>query len=176
MYTRIAFNGMVLGVCIAFVVLAIATQNLFVSFVATITIICAIICVIGCTVLIGWRLGSYESQYIMILSGFSVDYVVHLAHAYMEAPAPFDRLQRAREGLKTIGASVFWGMATSVGACIALSLCRLQFFTKFGIFFMLTVLWSYLWGVFFMMPLLAFCGPAAIKPVEVSSDTSKRVV
>ena len=32
--------------------------------------------------LLGWELGTVESICLTIVAGFSVDYVVHLAHAY----------------------------------------------------------------------------------------------
>ena len=106
----------------------------------------------------GWQLGSNESLCIMVLTGFAVDYVVHLSHAYMESrkAAP---LERVHDSLRDLGISVFWGMLTSFIAAYVLSTLQLQFFSKFGTFFLLTIVWAYLWAVLFLMPLLATIGP-----------------
>eukprot|EP00908_Phaeocystis_cordata_P009883 Transcript_20701.p4 GENE.Transcript_20701~~Transcript_20701.p4 ORF type:complete len:113 (-),score=65.99 Transcript_20701:333-671(-) len=94
----------------------------------------------------------------MILTGFAVDYVVHLAHAYMESSSA-SRLERTHDALRDLGVSVFWGALTSVVASAVLANLQLQFFSKFGTFFLLTIVWAYLWAVLFLMPLLAFVGP-----------------
>jgi len=165
MYVRVAMQGVLIGSVVAFVVLWAATLNLLVALLAIFTIEMAIMCVVGTTVAMGWTLGSYESQFIMILSGFSVDYVVHLAHAYMESLAKL-RIDRVHDGVRALGISVFWGMATSAIACVSLTLCQIQFFFKFGLFFLLTILWAYLWSSLFMLSVLAWVGPEPRKGNE----------
>ena len=54
---------------------------LSVAFFACLTIMSVLISVVGTMVMMGWELGSIESTLIGIIAGFSVDYVVHLAHA-----------------------------------------------------------------------------------------------
>ena len=49
--------GIVLGICLAFPVLIIATNNLIVGFIATIVICLITVCVIGVIPLVGWKLG-----------------------------------------------------------------------------------------------------------------------
>merc|ERR1719326_2833965 len=162
MYFRIAMSGLGIGVGVAAAVLLVSICNVFVVVVAICAIIGAIVCVMACIQLIGFSLGNSECQFVMILSGFAVDYVVHLAHAYVESQSAA-RLERAHDAIKALGASVFWGMATSVFACIALCACQLQYFMKFGVFFLLTIVWGYLWAVLFMMPVLAQFGPQMAK-------------
>ena len=74
------------------------------------------------------------------------------------------RVERVHDALAALGISVFWGMLTSLFAAGVLSTLQLQFFSKFGTFFLLTILFSYLWAVLFLMPLLAFVGPQGIGP------------
>ena len=88
-------------------------------------------CVIGTIVAMGWQLGQNESLCIMVLTGFAVDYVVHLSHAYMESPA-LTRLERVHDALRDLGISVFWGMLTSMFAATTLATCQIQFLSKFG--------------------------------------------
>jgi predicted RND superfamily exporter protein len=80
--------------------------------------------------MMGWTLGTNESILVSILAGFSVDYVVHLAHAYVHAEG--DVQERTKEAFGDMGISVFSGMLTSVVASIPLFMCTLTFFAKFG--------------------------------------------
>ena len=50
-------------------------------------------------------------------------------------------------------------MLTSVLASLALFLCRLQFFAKFGFFMMITVFLSFVYASTFFVALLAVVGP-----------------
>merc|ERR1719453_2833377 len=104
----------------------------------------------------------------MILPGFAVDYVVHLAHAYMESGRK-DRLERVHDSLRDLGISVFWGMLTSLLAAVTLATCSIQSLSKFGTFFALTISYAYLWSVLFLMPLLALIGP---EPMEAAKSIS----
>ena len=107
-----AIYGAVAGLVLAFVVILLATRSVLVTpscsltcyplewiwylhttrsprmaLFAGMTITCIIVCVIGCMELLGWELGPIESICITILAGFSVDYVVHLAHSYTVSEA-----------------------------------------------------------------------------------------
>ena len=62
-------------------VLLACTQDLMLAGFATLSILCSMMSVIG--LVTSWELGSIEAILISILAGFSVDYVVHLAHAYI---------------------------------------------------------------------------------------------
>jgi len=167
-YVRMAFTGVATGLAIAFVVLLIATMNFIVTLLSILTIMAALACVVGVVVLRGWELGSAESLSMMILTGFAVDYVVHLSHAYMESDKS-SRLERVHDALRDLGISVFWGMLTSIISAGVLASLQLQFFAKFGLFFFLTIIWSYLWSVLFLMPLLAFIGPVGVGKHAVQS-------
>merc|ERR1719231_1755811 len=110
----------------------------------------------------------------MILTGFAVDYVVHLAHSYMESDDPL-RLGRVHDAVRDMGISVFWGMLTSFISAVVLSTLQLQFFAKFGIFFLLTIIYAYFWAVLFLMPMLAFIGPqggGGLKTASVGSSST----
>ena len=56
-------------------------------------------------VMLGWELGTVESICFTIVAGFSVDYVVHLAHAYVHSTSP-TRAERVRDALAEMGISV----------------------------------------------------------------------
>lgn len=152
-YRTSGILGSMLGVLIAFGVLFIATQKLHITVFATGTILCVLISVVGSVTMLGWTLGVIEAILISILAGFSVDYVIHLAHAYVEAEG--DTETRVVEAFGDMGISVFSGMLTSVVASIPLFFCTLVFFAKFGTFLCLTITLSWVFANFGFMSLLA---------------------
>merc|ERR1712226_1809933 len=152
-YVKTAIQSSLLGVGIAFVVLWISTCKFHLAFLASLSIAFVLISVTGTMVLIGWTLGSIESILIGIIAGFSVDYVVHLAHAYKTASGSTD--QRITAAFGDMGISVLNGMITSIGASIPLFFCQLQFFHKFGIFICLTIAFSWIFANFWFMSMVA---------------------
>jgi len=97
--------------------------------------------VIGLTTMVGWNLGTVEAILISILAGFSVDYVVHLAHAFSHNYGTLE--ERIVATFSEMGSPVFSGMCTSVLASLPLFACNLQFFSKFGTFLCLTIAFSW---------------------------------
>eukprot|EP00594_Rhizosolenia_setigera_P013026 CAMPEP_0178956888 /NCGR_PEP_ID=MMETSP0789-20121207/10553_1 /TAXON_ID=3005 /ORGANISM="Rhizosolenia setigera, Strain CCMP 1694" /LENGTH=1093 /DNA_ID=CAMNT_0020638965 /DNA_START=152 /DNA_END=3433 /DNA_ORIENTATION=- len=148
-----AISGSMIGIVIAFFVILISTRTFHIALFATSTILCVLVSVIGSLSMIGWALGTTESILISILAGFSVDYVVHLAHSYTEAPSR-NTMERIQIAFDEMGEAVFSGMVTSVLACLPLFLCELAFFSKFGFFLCMTIVFSWLFANFFFMGLL----------------------
>ena len=81
-----AIQGLVLSLIFASVVLLLATRNIFVTLFSVGIITCVISSVLSLINLIGWKLGIAESLAIDFFVGFSVDYIVHVAHQYIESP------------------------------------------------------------------------------------------
>merc|ERR1711907_625447 len=153
-----ALTGMITGTVLAFVVVLLATQQILVAFASMFTIVGILASVLGAMVALGWELGTIESICLTILAGFSVDYVVHLAHSFVQAEKK-ERLDKVRSALDEIGVSVLGGMLTSASAAVALMICQLQFFHKFGVFLILTVLISWIWANMAFMASMALFGP-----------------
>merc|ERR1712193_527736 len=158
-----ALTGMITGTVLAFVVVLFATQQILVALASVLTIAGVVSSVLGSMVALGWELGTVESICLTILAGFSVDYVVHLAHAYVHAEKN-ERSDKVRSALDEIGVSVLGGMLTSASAAVALMLCQLQFFHKFGVFLILTVSMSWLWANVAFMASMALFGPDSSTP------------
>merc|ERR1711959_17624 len=158
-----AITGMITGTLLAFVVVLLATQQILVAFASMFTIVGILASVLGAMVALGWELGTIESICLTILAGFSVDYVVHLAHSFVQAEKK-ERLDKVRSALDEIGVSVLGGMLTSASAAVALMLCQLQFFYKFGVFLMLTVSISWVWANVAFMASMALFGPDSSTP------------
>merc|ERR1712193_563809 len=158
-----AITGMITGTVLAFVVVLLATQQILVAFASMFTIVGILASVLGAMVALGWELGTIESICLTILAGFSVDYVVHLAHSFVQAEKK-ERSEKVRSAFDEIGVSVLGGMLTSASAAIALMICQLQFFYKFGVFLMLTVSISWIWANMAFMATMSVCGPVKNAP------------
>ena len=103
----------------AFVILLIATRNVLISLYAIITVIFIVMSVVAVMVLRGWQLGVSESIAMVIIIGFSVDYVVHLAAHYVHAQVP-GRYDRAHDSISSMGVSIFSGAITTLGSGVFL--------------------------------------------------------
>ena len=120
-YRTSSIRGALLGVAIAFIVLFFCTRDLMLAGFATLSILCTMMSVIGLVTMTGWKLGSIEAILISILAGFSVDYVVHLAHAYSHNFG--SNKQRIIGAFSEMGSPVFSGMMTSILVTTAPFLC-----------------------------------------------------
>jgi hypothetical protein len=148
-----AVSGAMIGCGIAFVVILISTYNMFVAAFATLSILCVLVSVVGAVTIAGWTLGTVTSILISILAGFSVDYVVHLAHAFVTTPG--NKEDRVRGAFADMGVSVMSGMLTSILASLPLFLCKIKFFASFGIFLCATIAFSWTYANLMFMGLLA---------------------
>ena len=70
----------------AFIILNLSTMNIIISIFSITCIALIVISVVAIMELLGWEFGVAESIAVVILIGFSVDYVVHLANHFVEAP------------------------------------------------------------------------------------------
>ena len=106
----------------------------------------------------GWDFGLSESLSIIIIIGFSVDYVVHLANAYLESSAE-TRDERLSFALLTMGISVVSGAVTTFGAGFFLIFPEITFFVKMGYIMISTVIVSIIWAMCFFTAICAALGP-----------------
>ena len=143
-----AFQGIAIALPLAFVVLLLSTQNWILAIFATMDIVGVM----------GWQFGVSESIAIVIVIGFSVDYVVHLANAFLECPSGV-RSERISFALLTMGISVTSGAITTLLAGICLVFPEIVFFFKMGILIVTTILFSLAWSMLFFIAILASCGP-----------------
>merc|ERR1712093_848918 len=88
----------------------------------------------------------------------SVDYGVHLGHAYNDSNGA-TRYLKVNDALTNLGVSVIGGAVTTIGAGLTLFLCNFAFFQEFGAFLCVTSFSSLIYSFFFLMPLLMVIGP-----------------
>ena len=100
-----AIWSIVISSSFAFLMVLLFTKNIRVALFSLMTIALIVVGVIGCNVLLGGTLGSARSVCITILVGFSVDYTVHLAVAYVHSKKSTTP-ERVIDALSAMGVSV----------------------------------------------------------------------
>eukprot|EP01083_Nonionella_stella_P232956 821273_1 len=157
-YISSAVKGILIALPLAFIVMIFSTQNWIIALFALLDILGVMLNELAIMYLLGYEFSLTESIATIVIIGFSVDYVVHLANAYLESAAQ-TRQQRLSFSLLTIGISVVSGAITTFFAGFFLVFAEFVFFKKMGAILMTTVLTSIIWAMGFFTSLCAAIGP-----------------
>ena len=155
-------QGISICFCMAFVVLCVSTGNLLVACICCTCVAGVLVTVLGLCVyrVMGWELGIRETIAAVILTGLAVDYGVHLANAYVEAPSSiYNRRHRTRYALSRMGVSIVASGVTTALSGSILWCCTLVFFSKFAALLVTTISASLLWSLMFISSVLLTIGP-----------------
>lgn len=114
--------------------------------------------VISVMVFQGWQLGIAESVGVVILIGFSVDYVVHLSSHYIHA-AQESRENRMQKSYFEMGATIVGGSLTTVVAGLFLFPATIVMFQKFAVLITVTIIASLMYSMVFFGSLMHTIGP-----------------
>jgi len=153
-----AMLGVISSTLVALVVLIFVTFNWAIALIGGFTISCILVTFIGAVPLFGWEVGVYESIFLIMTVGLSVDYTVHLLHAYNDSSG-LTREDRVRDCLQSTGITVLSGSATTLLAAIPLFSCLLRFFQQYGVFIFFVILFSILCAILLLPPILLCVGP-----------------
>jgi len=124
--TSECYSGIVLSLVLAYLVLLFATANVIVATCAILSITSIVASVMAFAVWNNWRLGMLEAIIFVMIIGMSVDYVVHMADAYLEA-VHNTRDLRTRFMLGKMGISVVSGAITTLGASTFMCFATITF-------------------------------------------------
>jgi hypothetical protein len=153
-----AILGIVCSLLVAFLILVLATMNWWTAALGLLNI-CAEVCVfLGLLPVIGWSLGEYECIFMIATVGLSVDYTVHLLHAYNHSHAE-DRISRGKAAMGEMGMSVLNSAITTLLAAFILFFCGFYFFFQFGAFLFIVIFVSIIMSMTFLMPIIMMIGP-----------------
>ena len=146
---------------IAAVTTMISTQNVIITLYSLLCILTILVVTVAGVVSMGWNLGFLEGICLVILIGLSVDYVVHIGHAYAHAARHegVSRRECARSALSVMGFPVLGAAFTTLCAALALLQAVIVFFTKFGTIVVLSAVFSSIVSVVLFIGLLAAAGP-----------------
>ena len=146
---------------IAAVTTMVSTQNVIITLYSLLCILTILVVTVAGVVSMGWNLGFLEGICLVILIGLSVDYVVHIGHAYAHAARHegVTRRECARSALSVMGFPVLGAAFTTLCAALALLQAIIVFFTKFGTIVVLSAVFSSIVSVLLFIGLLAAAGP-----------------
>jgi len=156
------FSGCAIAAPMSFLVLILSTKNIIVAVYAVYAVASIVFCVLGfCKSAMNWDLGVGEAIAGVIVIGYSVDYVVHLAHIYCEARhhGAHTRADRAQFALRNMGSTVFAGAITTAGSGAIMFLCFFYFFFKMALLITVTIAYSFLFSLGFFMSMVWLIGP-----------------
>jgi len=156
------FQGLVLCFPVAFAVLVFATSNLLVSLYAIVSIGFIVSNVLAVVKWNGGALGIAEAVAGVIVIGFSVDYVIHLGHMFVDATHSEGlrgRSERFVYASENMVATVMAGAITTFGAALPLFACQLTFFPKMAMLMATTIAFSLMFSMGFFMGMCLLIGP-----------------
>ena len=110
-----AISGIFMSMFFAFIILCVATRNLTQSIISIFCVITIVVSVVSIMVMKGWALGTTESISVVIIIGFSVDYVIHLSADYMHSPQK-SRHDKMQQAYSEMGTSITAGAITTFGS------------------------------------------------------------
>ena len=155
---KAATMGIGLSLLVCWIVLLATTWNWWTSTLGLVCIVCITATFLGVVPLLGWSLGENECIFMIATVGLSVDYTVHLLHAYNSSPAR-TRMDRTHAALEEMGISVANSAITTLFAAAMLFACGFYFFFQFGGFIFMVIGLSILMSTNFLLPLLMLVGP-----------------
>jgi predicted RND superfamily exporter protein len=166
-------QSVAIAIAFCWIVLICCSWNWMAGSLALVSVVSIVTMGAAWMVILGWSLGIIECIALIVVVGISVDYSVHIAHAYVEAEPlakagqeltdEDERIQRTRFALATIGISLTSGLFTSLGGALFLFFCALNVFRKFGIFLFLTLLVSFACAFLMLVPMLLVVGPTGTR-------------
>lgn len=121
--------GIAVSLSVAGLIMFIFLRNLLIVALAIFSIGGIVASLICFMVWIGWSLGLIESICITILVGLSVDYVIHIAHAFNESRFA-TRAVRLQDALTDIGVSVLSASITTFLGSFVLFFTYILFFLR----------------------------------------------
>lgn len=154
---RDAVFAIFVSLTLTLVIVSLTTRDFLLSIMSTVTIGMVVLTMIANIVWLGWDISIIESICLTILVGLSVDYTIHLANAWRTNIISM-RQRRLNATLLEIGISVMAAAVTTFLSAIPLLLTIIIFFFRFGIFILLTVMWSSIYAFGLFLTLLVVFG------------------
>lgn len=159
-------TGVLVSLVVACAVLVLATGgDLLLSLCAFVTIIASIGSTVAGLVLLNWRLNVLESIAISTSIGLAIDCSLHYALAYREpAVSEGSRQQRATYALHRMVGPTAMAALTTGAAGVFMMPSQVLPYIQMGEILVLLMVVSWLYATFFLMAMLATCGPEGTLP------------
>jgi predicted RND superfamily exporter protein len=171
-----AIKNIFVSLLVAWIVLALVTWNWYVALLGMINIAFIMVLFMGLWPILGWELDIFNIIYLIMCVGLSVDYTVHLLHAFNESPGN-GREERMKDALSEMGITILSGALTTLLAALPLFGCTSTFLKRFGTFIFLCIFFSICTAILLLTPLVLLIGPNGsfgdIKPFYWLRDKMK---
>uniref|UniRef100_W8BU90 Protein dispatched n=3 Tax=Ceratitis capitata TaxID=7213 RepID=W8BU90_CERCA len=140
------------------VVLLLVTLNVLVSLYAVITVLFTIFTTVSILILLGWKLNVLESITVSTAIGLAVDFSLHYGIHYRMSPTA-ERLAASKFTLsRIVGPTSMAAITTGMAGALMLASNVLPYI-QIGLFLVIVMVVSWLYGTFFLMSLLKTAGP-----------------
>jgi hypothetical protein len=159
-YVTLTATGLTIGLAVCLPVLLLSTRSWTISAIASACLVCVILGVLASMLACGWKVGMVEALCLIIVSGLSVDPVLHIASAFSQASPCLNPLNRAQHAVERMGPPLLASAATTLASAVSLSTCQLTLLSKIGLFMIFSTVWSLGVSVTLLPALLATFGPA----------------
>ena len=147
---------------ICFLCIVLFTQDWQISLFSLLTINFIVITLLGFLFsIMQYTFGAIEAVGVTIFVGMSVDYSLHVGHAFHAATSR-SREGKMREALTTIGVSIFGGALTTAGSSIFLLFCHIYLFHQLGVMMLTNTLVALAYTLFCLCPILVIAGPTQV--------------
>ncbi|CAE8599073.1 unnamed protein product [Polarella glacialis] len=145
---------------ITLIMLLIFTGNLLLAFLTVASTLLTVIFLASIVIsFLGWEFGAVQAIAFTTFVGVSVDYSLHLAHAFHSSKQK-DRRLKVTEALIYMGMPILGGALTTAASCIFLFPCWVQFFYQLGVMMFINTWLAVGTTLFFLAPLLMTVGPS----------------
>merc|ERR1712176_791651 len=163
MEVEVAFlDGFVQSVMYTIILCAIVmiffTQNLYLVLLVCLYILIICIWVVGLFGALGWPFGIIEIISVPTVVGLTIDYALHITHAYIHSPFP-DRVRRAKSAVNDLGSSVLASAMTTISAMVILYFATIVIFSDLGWVVGSTTAFGVALALFVCPPCLMYMGP-----------------
>ncbi|XP_011211443.2 protein dispatched [Bactrocera dorsalis] len=139
-------------------VLLLVTLNVLVSLYAVITVLLTIFTTVSILILLGWKLNVLESIAVSTAIGLAVDFSLHYGIHYRMSPTK-ERLAASQFTLsRIVGPTSMAAITTGAAGALMLASNVLPYI-QIGLFLVIVMVVSWLYGTFFLMSLLKTAGP-----------------
>lgn len=128
------------------------------ALIATLSICMVVGSIVSVIYFADWGIGLSESIALIVFIGFSVDYIVHMTHVYVESVHD-TRRPRVDNCYGTIGGTIIHGAITSFGAAVVMTHCLIIELAKFGILMMMTIIAALIFSLIFFPAFSYQAGP-----------------
>jgi hypothetical protein len=149
------FKGLAIALPCAFIVMLWSTLNIALSIFAVFGITCIVAFVLSVAFWLGWSLGIAEAIASVMVIGLSVDYSLHFAKTWSDAPSEGHATKEDRFAYttKVMGPTVFAASVTTAVSASVMFFCSMLFFVRMATLITVTIAASFAYTLFLFVPL-----------------------